>query len=197
MATESVFLPGELHEQRSLEGDSPWGCKESDTTEQRSTQVLFLKISSSVMVSFSSSICFFKICIFFLFIYLTELGFSFNMKLIKCGIQFPGQGSNPGPLNQEHRVLATGPPGKSHSPLCFHLSPSLNLLSLSFFLFCKCLFQHTNHLPMQEFGVRSLGWEDNLEKEMTTHSNILAWEIPWTEEPGGLQFTGSQRVGQD
>ena len=40
---------------------------------------------------------------------------------------------------------------------------------------------------MQEFGVRSLGWEDNLEKEMTTHSNILAWEIPWTEEPGGLQ----------
>ena len=41
--------------------------------------------------------------------------------------------------------------------------------------------------------VRSLGWEDPLEEEMATHSSILAWEIPWTEEPGGLQSTGSQR----
>ena len=40
----------------------------------------------------------------------------------------------------------------------------------------------------------SLGWEDPLEKEMATHSSILAWESPWTEEPGGLQSTGSQRV---
>ena len=40
---------------------------------------------------------------------------------------------------------------------------------------------------MQEIWVRSLGWEDPLEKEMATHSNILVWEIPWTEEPGGLQ----------
>ena len=45
--------------------------------------------------------------------------------------------------------------------------------------------------------VWSLGWEDPLEKEMATHSSILAWRIPWTEEPGGLQFTGSQRVGHD
>ena len=44
----------------------------------------------------------------------------------------------------------------------------------------------------QEEWVRSLGWEDPLEEEMTTHSNILAWEIPWTEEPGGLQSMGSQ-----
>ena len=43
--------------------------------------------------------------------------------------------------------------------------------------------------------VPSLGWEDWLEKEMATHSNILVWEIPWTEEPGGLQSMGSQRVG--
>ena len=43
--------------------------------------------------------------------------------------------------------------------------------------------------------VRSLGGEDSLEKEMATHTSILAWEIPWTEEPGGLQFMGSQRVG--
>ena len=42
--------------------------------------------------------------------------------------------------------------------------------------------------------VPSLGWEDPLKKEMTTHSSILAWEIPWTQEPGGLQSTGSQRV---
>ena len=49
----------------------------------------------------------------------------------------------------------------------------------------------------QEMQVRSLGWEDPLEKEMTTHSSILAWEIPWTNEPGGLQSRGSQRGGQD
>ena len=42
--------------------------------------------------------------------------------------------------------------------------------------------------------VRSLGWEDPLEKEMATHFSILAWRIPWTEEPGGLQTVGSQRV---
>ena len=45
--------------------------------------------------------------------------------------------------------------------------------------------------------VRSLGWEDPLEKEMATHSSILAWKIPWTEEAGGLQPMGSQRVGHD
>ena len=58
--------------------------------------------------------------------------------------------------------------------------------------------QRIKHLPaMQETRVQSLGWEDPLEKEMATHSSILAWRIPWTEEPGGLQSTGSQRVGQD
>ena len=45
----------------------------------------------------------------------------------------------------------------------------------------------------QETWVRSLGQEDPLEKEMATHSSILAWEIPWTEESGGLQFIGSQK----
>ena len=50
---------------------------------------------------------------------------------------------------------------------------------------------------MQEMAVRSLGQEDLLEKEMATHSSILAWEIPWTEEPGGLQSMGSQRVRCD
>ena len=47
----------------------------------------------------------------------------------------------------------------------------------------------------QEKWVRSLGQEDPLEKEMATHSIILAWRIPWTEEPGGLQSMGLQRVG--
>ena len=46
--------------------------------------------------------------------------------------------------------------------------------------------------PMQEIRVRSLGREDPLEKEMVTHSSILAWRIPWMEEPGKLQFTGLQ-----
>ena len=50
---------------------------------------------------------------------------------------------------------------------------------------------------MQEMQVWSLGWEDPLEEEMATHSNILAWEISQTEEPGGLHTMGSQSVGQD
>ena len=58
--------------------------------------------------------------------------------------------------------------------------------------------QKLKHLPvMQETWVRSLGQEDPLEKEVATHSSILAWRIPWTEESGGLQSTGSQRVGHD
>ena len=58
--------------------------------------------------------------------------------------------------------------------------------------------QRLKRLPtMRETWVRTLGWEDPLEKEMATHSSILAWRIPWTEEPGGLQSTGSQRVGHD
>ena len=52
-----------------------------------------------------------------------------------------------------------------------------------------------NPFAMQKMWVWSLGGEDLLEKEMTTHSNILAWRIPWMEEPGRLQFMGSQRVG--
>ena len=50
---------------------------------------------------------------------------------------------------------------------------------------------------MRETRVRSLGWEDPLEKEMAIHSGTIAWKIPWTEEPGGLQSMGSQRVGHD
>ena len=58
--------------------------------------------------------------------------------------------------------------------------------------------QSIKNLPaVQETWVRSLGLEDPLEKEMATHSSILAWKISWTEQPGELQSMGSQRVGHD
>ena len=52
-----------------------------------------------------------------------------------------------------------------------------------------------NLLAVQETQVQSLGWEDPVEKEVAPHSSILAWETPWTEETGGLQSMGSQRIG--
>ena len=58
--------------------------------------------------------------------------------------------------------------------------------------------QMVKRLPaMRETWVQSLGWKDPLEKEMATHSSTLAWKIQWTEEPGGLQSMGSQRVSHD
>ena len=54
-----------------------------------------------------------------------------------------------------------------------------------------------NLSAMPETLIRSLGWEESLEKGMATHSGILAWRIPWTEEPGRLQSIGLHRVGQD
>ena len=58
--------------------------------------------------------------------------------------------------------------------------------------------QTVKRLPtMWETRVQSLGWEDLLEKDIATHSSILAWKIPWTEEPGRLQSMGSQRVRHD
>ena len=54
-----------------------------------------------------------------------------------------------------------------------------------------------NSLAMQEIWVQSQGWEDPLEEGMATHANILAWRIPWTEEPGGLQSMGLQRIGHN
>ena len=58
--------------------------------------------------------------------------------------------------------------------------------------------QRVKNLPvLQETQVRSLDWEDSLEKRMATHSSILTWRIPWTEEPSRLQFMGSKRVRHD
>ena len=89
-----------------------------------------------------------------------------------------------------------------------------SLVSTEILLHDECHFNFTNsgdgnpggasgkesHLLMQgaqEKQTQSLGWEDPLEREMATHSSILAWRISWTEEPGGLQSTGLQRVGHD
>ena len=73
--------------------------------------------------------------------------------------------------------------------LIFHLSMKLR---------ASLVAQMAKNLPaMQETQVRFLGQGDTLKKGMATHSNILAWRIPRTEEPGGLQFMGSQRVGHD
>ena len=65
-------------------------------------------------------------------------------------------------------------------------------------LYASLVAQMVKRLPaVQETRVQSLGWEDPLEKEMATHSSILAWKIPWTEEPGGLQSMKLPRAGHD
>ena len=75
-----------------------------------------------------------------------------------------------------------------------------SLFGVNFRRSCRAslVAQRLKHLPaMWETRVQSLSWEDPLEKEMATHSSTLAWKIPWMEEPGRLQFMGSQRVGHD
>ena len=65
-------------------------------------------------------------------------------------------------------------------------------------LWASLVAQTVKNLPeMQETQVLSLDWEDALEKEVASHYSILAWKIPWTEEPGGLPSMGSHRVGHD
>ena len=92
--------------------------------------------------------------------------------------------------------------------LIFHLLIFFGVVSVKafgplFYLGCLCIWaslvaQRLKRLPaMWETWVQSLGREDPLEKEMATHSSILAWRILWMEEPDGLQFMGSQRVGHD
>ena len=79
----------------------------------------------------------------------------------------------------------------------FHLWNDIAKFSNSFCLFdpqASLMAQMVKNPPaMQESWVQSLSWEDPLEKEMATHSSILIWGIPWTEEPGGLQSMGSQK----
>ena len=61
----------------------------------------------------------------------------------------------------------------------------------------KSLLANARDFRHEGWEGRSLGWDDPLEEGMATHSSILAWSIPWTEEPGGLQSMGLQRVGHD
>ena len=75
---------------------------------------------------------------------------------------------------------------------------SVNWCSLLFYVLTTDVAQMVDSLSaMWETWVRSLGWEDPLEKEVATHSSILAWKIPWMEEPGGLQSMGLQTVRHD
>ena len=85
------------------------------------------------------------------------------------------------------------PPTTLHPPL-----PLSQVLGRALLTPPSLVAQMVMNLPAtQETAVQSLGWEDPLEKEKATHSSILAWKIPWTEQPGRLQSTGSQRVRHD
>ena len=91
--------------------------------------------------------------------------------------------------NLEHLPLST-----LQSPL----TAASSLFSAVSSLWAFLVAQMVKRLPtMRETLVQSLGQKDPLKKEMTTHSSILAWKIPWTEEPGRLQSLGSQRIGHD
>ena len=84
----------------------------------------------------------------------------------------------------------------THGGVCVSLL--LSVCPALSFPWAYLVAQTLKGLPaMRETWVRSLGQEDSLEKEMATHSRILAWRIPWMEESGRPQFIGSQRVGQD
>ena len=76
--------------------------------------------------------------------------------------------------------------------------PSPGILYIVVCMWASLVAQRLKRLPgMRETWVRSLGWEDPLEKETATHSSTLAWRIPWRAEPGRLRSMGSQRVGHD
>ena len=81
----------------------------------------------------------------------------------------------------------------------FHGSHTIEAYNISTVIIRASLIaQLVKNLPaMQETSVQFLGWEDSLEKEMATQSSILPWKIPWAEEAGGIQSTGSQSVRHD
>ena len=96
-------------------------------------------------------------------------------------------------------TLVTTTQVRESSPLPPNTSaPMAGLIALIKALQASLVAQMVKNLPvMRETQVRSLDWEDPLEEGRATHSSILAWRIPWTEEPGGLQPVGSQRVRHD
>ena len=97
-----------------------------------------------------------------------------------------------------YQVVRSGGEGSSSFPLCLILRILREKLGSLGCQWASLVAQTVKRLPaVRETRVQSLGWEDPLEKEMAPHSSTLAWKIPWTEEPGGLQSMGSQRVGHN
>ena len=89
-------------------------------------------------------------------------------------------------------------PGQNNQFLCLSGCKTMVIQKCYHFMRASLVAQMVSNLPATwETRVGSLGWEDPLEKEMTTHSSTLVWKIPWTEKPGRLQSMGSQRVGHD
>ena len=97
-------------------------------------------------------------------------------------------------MSTTSRLLATLYPLLDLPSSCISTRPPLKK---NIYLAASLVAQMVKHLPaMQETRVRSLGRENPLEEETATHSSTLAWKIPWTEEPGGLQPMGLQRIGR-
>ena len=95
-------------------------------------------------------------------------------------------------FSEENKMIYS----RSENERCSLSFSALNIVRLLCFR-ASLVAQRLKRLPaMRETLVRSLGWEDPLEKEMATHSSILAWRIPWRKEPGRLQSTGSQSQTQ-
>ena len=125
---------------------------------------------------------------------------------------FPTQGLNPGLLPLQAETLPPEPPGKPIYNAYTHIHILIVYVFIYIWLarwlsgkihpsqkthvYIKCIYINIC-IYIQETWVWSLGREDPLEKEMATHSSILAWKVPWTEEPGGPQSTGLQRVRRD
>ena len=161
MATRSVFFSGESHGPRSLAGYSALVCEESDVTEWLHCFSYFLNgVWRSVEEKQWTG---------------SELYFH-SMSMKKRG----GPGSSArkeSPCNAGDPDLTSGSgrtPGEGTG-----------------YSWASLVAQTVKNLPaVQETWVWSLGWDVPLEEDMATHSSILAWRIPWTEEPGGLQFVG-------
>ena len=117
---------------------------------------------------------------------------------------FPTQGSKPGLPHLQEDSLPAEPPGKPKNTgvgslfLLQGIFPTQGLNPISGSFPNSSVVKNMPTIQeTQEIWVQSLGQEDPLEQEMITHSSILAWEIPWTEEPAGLQSRGLQRLGHD
>ena len=109
----------------------------------------------------------------------------------------PGLGRSPGE-GKDYPLLYSGPENSMDCrPWSLKELDTTEQLSLSLSRASLVVQSVKNLSGMQETWFQSLGQEDPLEKGMATHSSILAWRILWIEEPGGLQFIGSQRVGCD